>query len=59
MKFGLFYLPSFYPNVKREPQFYREMIEQVEYADRNGFDAVYPQRVIKAGARSASFSRHS
>ena len=41
LKFGLFYLPSYYPRLKREPQFYQEMIEQVEFADRNGFDSAW------------------
>lgn len=41
VKFGLFYLPSFYPEVKREPQFYREMIEQVKFADEHGFDSAW------------------
>ncbi len=41
MKFGLFYLPSFYPEVKREPQFYQEILEQVRFADAHGFHSVW------------------
>lgn len=41
LKFGLFYLPSFYPNVKGPAQCYREMIEQVEYGDQHGFDSAW------------------
>lgn len=38
MKFGLFYLPTYLPDTRDAQTHYRNMIEQVEYADKIGID---------------------
>jgi natural product biosynthesis luciferase-like monooxygenase protein len=38
MKFGLFYLPTYLPDVRDAQAHYRGIIEQVEFADRIGID---------------------
>src|ERR1700691_1073817 len=38
MKFGLFYLPTYLPDVRDAQTHYRGIIEQVEFADRIGID---------------------
>ena len=41
MKFGLFYLPTYLPTVRDAHAHYRNIVEQVVYADRIGFDYVW------------------
>ena len=41
MKFGLFYLPTYLPAVRDAHTHYRNIVEQVVYADRTGFDYVW------------------
>ena len=38
MKFGLFYLPTYLPEVRDAQTLYRNVVEQVEYADQIGID---------------------
>src|SRR4029078_13363924 len=38
MKFGLFYLPTYLPAVRDAQTLYRNVIEQIEFADRAGID---------------------
>ena len=38
MKFGLFYLPTYLPGLRDVKTHYRNIIEQVEFADRIGID---------------------
>jgi natural product biosynthesis luciferase-like monooxygenase protein len=38
MKFGLFYLPTYMPDLRSAQQHYRGVIEQVEFADQIGID---------------------
>jgi natural product biosynthesis luciferase-like monooxygenase protein len=41
MKFGLFYLPTYLPNARDAQTHYRNIVEQVVYADRIGIDYVW------------------
>ncbi|MGH7985975.1 MAG: LLM class flavin-dependent oxidoreductase [Candidatus Binataceae bacterium] len=42
MKLSLFYLPTYWPQSNGSAaQLYREILEQVEFIDQNGFDAVW------------------
>ena len=41
MKFGLFYLPTYLPEIRDVQTHYRGIIEQVEFADRVGIDYVW------------------
>ncbi len=41
MKFGLFYLPTHLPDRRNEHEHFRNIVEQVEYADRVGIDYVW------------------
>lgn len=42
MKISLFFLPTFFPESNGSPaQLYRDILEEVEFADRNGFEAVW------------------
>src|ERR1700675_1706439 len=38
MKFGLFYLPTYMPDVRDAQSHYRGIVEQIEFADRIGID---------------------
>src|SRR5258707_11629169 len=41
MKISLFYLPTYRSQRTTFQQLYRDILEEVEFADRNGFDAVW------------------
>lgn len=41
MKFGLFYLPTYLPETRDAQTHYRNIIEQVEFADKAGIDYVW------------------
>ena len=41
MKFGLFYLPTYLPEIRDVQTHYRGIIEQVEFAERIGIDYVW------------------
>ncbi|MSQ73208.1 MAG: LLM class flavin-dependent oxidoreductase [Betaproteobacteria bacterium] len=41
MKFGLFYLPTYLPNHRDANTHYHNIMEQVEFADKNGIDYVW------------------
>lgn len=42
MKFSLFYLPTFWPEINiSAARLYEDILEEVEFADRNGFDSVW------------------
>jgi natural product biosynthesis luciferase-like monooxygenase protein len=41
MKFGLFYLPTYLPNARDAQTHYRNIVEQVVYADKIGIDYVW------------------
>jgi natural product biosynthesis luciferase-like monooxygenase protein len=42
MKFSLFYLPTFWPETNISPaRLYEDILEEAEFADRNGFDSVW------------------
>ena len=41
MKFGLFYLPTYLPEIRDAQAHYRGIIEQVEFAERIGIDYVW------------------
>jgi alkanesulfonate monooxygenase SsuD/methylene tetrahydromethanopterin reductase-like flavin-dependent oxidoreductase (luciferase family) len=42
MKISLFFLPTFFPESNSSPaQLYRDILEEVEFADCNGFGAVW------------------
>ena len=42
MKISLFYLPTFWSETNGSPaQLYRDILEEVEFADRNGFEAAW------------------
>ncbi|MBV8451932.1 MAG: LLM class flavin-dependent oxidoreductase, partial [Deltaproteobacteria bacterium] len=41
MKISLLYLPTYRSERSTSQQLYREILEEVEFADRNGFDAVW------------------
>ncbi len=41
MKFGLFYLPTYLPGYRDAHTHYRNMVDQIQFADRNGIDYVW------------------